>query len=379
MIEPAGLFSLEDREARTTGVLPSQALRAAISSSEIQSHRAIDPTQVQPASLDLRLSDVAYRVNASFLPGPKFTVNQKLERLAMHSFSLADGAILERGCVYIIPLQERLRLRSRTSAMANPKSSVGRLDVFARVITDNGVRFDSIEERYSGPLYVEIAPRTFSIKVREGSRLVQLRIRRGSPPASEQFHKDLHEEFKNVSGPDAPGTMGRSLAFTVDVKGSGIDSIIGYRAKKFSGLIDIDQVAAYDPQDYWEPVRSRNGRGLVLDPEDFYILASKESVVVPPDCAAEMLAYDTLVGEFRVHYAGFFDPGFGHESTGGHGTRAVLEVRSHEVPFLVEDGQIVGRLAYERLAAAPDTLYGAGVGSYQKQGLALAKHFKPWS
>ena len=264
------------------------------------------------------------------------------------------------------------------SAHINPKSSIGRLDIFARLITDHGMHFDRIEGGYSGPLYAEVVPRTFSVKVKAGSKLVQARIRRGSPPNYDGYHRKLQDECEVISGLETPSNVSAGLPFTVDVSGGGAGNIIGYKARKFSGLIDVDSVGAYDPKEFWEPVYSRNGSGLVLDPEDFYILASREKVAVPPDSAAEMLAYDTLVGEFRVHYAGFFDPGFGHHSTGGAGTRAVLEVRSHEVPFLVEDGQIVGRLVYEPLAEVPDTLYGAGVGSYQRQGLALAKQFVPW-
>ena len=363
-------------EKAGTGVLPSQGIRDAIRTGEIRSSEPIQSSQIQPASLDLRLGDTAYRVRASFLAGPDRTVWERLQDLTLHSLSLHDGAVLECNCVYIIPLQEFVNFKRRTSGHANPKSSTGRLDVFARVITDRGTQFDAVEERYSGPLYVEVAPRTFSIRVRTGSRLVQLRIRRGSPPTSEAFHKKLQDIHTLVSGDLSVSEQG--VPFTVDVTGAGPNGIIGYKAKKFSGLIDVDNIGAYDPKEFWDPLFSRPGRGLVLDPEDFYILASRETVSVPPDHAAEMVAYDTLVGEFRVHYAGFFDPGFGHAETNGLGTRAVLEVRSHEVPFLIEEGQIVGRLAYERLAQRPDALYGAQTGSYQRQGLALAKQFKPW-
>ncbi len=379
MRDLADLFQSDIEDVHGTGVLPSQALKAAIARRWILSQAPIEPAQIQPASLDLRLGHEAWRVNASFLPGPASTVEEKLDRLATDRFALGEGAVLERGCVYIVPLQERLDLRKRLSAMANPKSSIGRLDIFARVITDRGAQFDNIPEQYEGPLYLEVAPRTFSIRVRPGSKLAQIRLRRGSPPSSEKLHKDLQRQHGIISGDSSPDITDRGITFTVDIKGAVDGSIIGFRARKYAGLIDVDKVAAYDPREFWEPLHSRDGRGLVLDPEHFYILASKENVVVPPTHAAEMLAYDTLVGEFRVHYAGFFDPGFGHQSTGGEGTRAVLEVRSHEVPFLIEDGQTVGRLAYERLAAPPEVLYGAQVGSYQRQRLALAKHFRPWA
>lgn len=373
----AGLFS-GTAEPVGTGVLPSQALRAAIQAHEIEATRPIETAQVQPASLDLRLGRVAYRVASSFLPGAKRTVAERLQDLSLYEMKLDGGAVLERGAVYIVPLEERLKLKWRTSATANPKSSIGRLDVFARVITDRGTRFDRIEDGYAGPLYVELAPRSFSIEVRRGSKLTQLRLRRGSPPVSARFHKQLQADYGLIGSDEAIDPNKEGVPFTVDVKGTGDGSIIGYRAKRHAGLIDVDRVGSYDPRDFWEPVHAREGQGVLLEPEHFYILASRESVVVPPHVAAEMVAYDTTVGEFRVHYAGFFDPGFGCDETGGAGTRAVLEVRSHEVPFLIEDGQIVGRLTYERLAAAPDMLYGQQVGSYQKQGLQLAKHFRPW-
>jgi dCTP deaminase len=361
----------------TTGILPSQGLREAIRGHEIQALDEVDEAQIQPASLDLRLGAAAYRVRASFLPGPEATVEQKLAELAMHQVDLTEGAVLEKGCVYIVPLAESLALKKRTSAIANPKSSTGRLDIFTRLITDGGAEFDRVRERYQGPLYAEISPRTFSVLVRKHSKLMQLRVKRGSPQPSEAALRRLHQEVGLVdSEPGAEKIKGGQLALTVDIAGEAGDGLIGYRARKHAGLIDIDRVGHYDPADFWEPVPARPGRGLILDPDDFYILASKEAVTVPDDHAAEMQAYDTLVGEFRVHYAGFFDPGFGLGEIGA-GTRAVLEVRSHEVPFLLEDGQIVGRLVYERLTAKPDKLYGRDIGSsYQRQGLALGKQFK---
>jgi dCTP deaminase len=367
---------------RSTGLLPSQMLREAVAvGREILSAVPIADDQIQPASLDLRLGEVAYRVRASFLPGAHHTVRDKLELLSMHSVDLTRGAVLEKDCVYIVPLLEMVALRKRTTAAANPKSSTGRLDVFARLITDHGTEFDRVREGYKGPLYAEISPRAFSILVRTGSRLIQMRIRRGSPAFSDTALRRLHREIGLVvEGPPAPPSreaIRNGLAFTVDVKGDPETGIVGYKARRHTDVIDVDRTAHYDPRDFWEGVHSHRSEGVVLDPNDFYILASREAVVVPPDHAAEMLAYDTFVGEFRVHYAGFFDPGFGAAETGGSGSRAVLEVRSHEVPFLIEHGQIVGRLVYERLIARPDKLYGTPIGSsYQRQGLALSKHFK---
>ena len=373
----------------TTGLLPSQMLREAVAQGrEILSPQPIGDEQIQPASIDLRLGEVAYRVRASFLPGARASVRDKLDQLSMHRIDLTQGAVLEKDCVYIVPLFEYVALRSRTSGFANPKSSIGRLDVFARVITDRGAEFDRVREGYKGPLYAEISPRSFSILVRTGSSLVQLRIRRGSPPFSDTALRRLHQEVGLVE--TSPGTLSAreairdGLAFTVDVAGDKKSGVVGYKARRHTDLIDVDRVCHYGPRDFWEPVYAHRGPGgpggIVLDPHDFYILASREAVLVPADHAAEMLPYHTFVGEFRVHFAGFFDPGFGTAETGGAGSRAVLEVRSHEVPFLIEDGQILGRLVYERLIARPDKLYGRAIGSsYQSQGLALSKHFKKFA
>ena len=387
---PAPKASGADRQRDpTTGLLPSQMLREAVAlGREILSPQPIGDDQIQPASIDLRLGEVAYRVRASFLPGARASVRDKLDLLSMHRIDLTRGAVLEKDCVYIVPLFEYVALRSRTSGFANPKSSIGRLDVFARVITDHGTEFDRVREGYKGPLYAEISPRSFSILVRTGSSLVQLRIRRGSPPFSDTALRRLHQEVGLVE--TSPGTLSAreairdGLAFTVDVAGDKKSGVVGYKARRHTDLIDVDRVCHYGPRDFWEPVYAHRGPGgpggIVLDPHDFYILASRAAVLVPADHAAEMLPYHTFVGEFRVHFAGFFDPGFGTAETGGAGSRAVLEVRSHEVPFLIEDGQILGRLVYERLIARPDKLYGRAIGSsYQSQGLALSKHFKKFA
>ena len=345
--------------------------------------RAEDPPaddQIQPASIDLRFGDVAWRVRSSFLPGAEATVAGKLGSLrgVMHEVDLREGAVLERGCVYIVPLQEELRLRSgdNLTGLANPKSSAGRLDVFTRVITDCATEFDRIPGGYRGRLYAEVSPRTFSILVRRGSRLCQLRLRAGSPVFGEEALKDLHREHGLLEIPDGEALLQRNVvAFTLDLRGEGDDSVVGYRAKRHAGVIDVDRANVLDAAEFWEPIRSR--ASLILDPGEFYILATRERVKVPPDHAAEMVAYDPLVGEFRVHYAGFFDPGFGWSADDSVRSRAVLEVRSHEVPFLLEHGQIMGRLRYERLTEMPDILYGKVLGShYQGQTLALSKHFR---
>lgn len=358
-----------------TGILPDAEIAALFSQGALKAQRPLDDDQVQPASLDIRLGNVAYRVRASFLPGPNNLVSNKLERLKLHEIALDGGAVLETGCVYIVPLMESLELPLDVSASANPKSSTGRLDIFTRVMTNFGQEFDKIPAGYNGPLYLEVSPRTFPIVVRPGSRLSQVRFRRGNSLLSEADLATLHDNETLVAS-DTPNISNGGIALSIDLKGSG-DGLIGYRAKHHSGLIDVDRKAGYDVHDFWEPLLDFGKGELVLDPDEFYILVSREAVHVPPGHAAEMTPFDPLVGEFRVHYAGFFDPGFGHSAVGGTGSRAVLEVRSHEVPFILEHGQVVGRLVYERMSALPQNLYGTGLKSnYQGQTLKLSKHFR---
>lgn len=361
---------------RTTGILPYQMVRDLIDAREITADHPILPDQLQPASLDLRLGHEAFRAPASFLPGPGALVRDKIAEFGMHRLDLSNGAVLEKGCVYIVPLMERLALSTKLSAFANPKSSTGRLDIFTRVITNQGTAFDRVESGYNGALFAEIAPRTFSVLVRPGSRLTQLRLRRGTPQLGAAGLKKLQEKVRLVhTEPGRETIRDDMIGVTLDLQGDPASGLVGYQARKHTGVIDVDRRAHYDPQEFWDPIH-RRGRGIILNPDDFYILATKEAVTVPPDYAAEMIPYDTNVGEFRVHYAGFFDPGFGWGQA-GQGSRAVLEVRSHEVPFVLEHEQVVGWLRYERLAATPAQLYGQDLGSnYQRQGLKLSKQFK---
>lgn len=355
------------------GILPSNAIEELINARIIQLESPTAENQIQPASLDLRLGKVAYRIRASFLPGPHASVKDKLDDFVLHSISLSEGAVLETGCVYLIPLLESLDLPGNLSASANPKSSTGRLDVFTRVISNQAKEFDQIQTGYSGPLYAEVCPQTFPILVREGSRLSQIRFRRGNTETPDADLRTLHVKHNLVSSNEPDISEG--IALSVDLTGDP-SGLIGYRAKRHTGLVDVDASGSCALQDYWEPIHRQNEGGLILDPDQFYILASKEAVHVPPTHAAEMVPFNPLVGEFRVHYAGFFDPGFGHSEAGGTGSRAVLEVRSHKVPFLLEDGQIIGRLIYEQLSEVPDKIYGANLKSnYQGQGLKLSKHF----
>ncbi|MBA4793009.1 2'-deoxycytidine 5'-triphosphate deaminase [Phenylobacterium sp.] len=336
-------------QSQAPGILPCQAIDALIAQGAIASATPFDADQVQPASLDLRLGARVWRVRASFLPGLGRRVTDRIADVAMHELDLTAGAVLEKGCVYIAELQERLALPPGVAARANPKSSTGRVDVFVRLLTDHGATFDDVAEGYSGPIFMEIAPQTFSVLVRTGTRLNQLRLKRGEPPK-------------------------------LSLRSVGVDlteTIAGFRARRHAGVIDMDKEDGHDPRDFWEPLVPRHGE-LLLDPGEFYILASKEAVEIPVLQAAEMTPIDPSVGEFRVHYAGFFDPGFGTEEAAGKGSRGVLEVRSHETPFLLEDGQTVARLVYEPLTERPQRLYGEDGSHYQRQGLKLSKHFRPW-
>lgn len=356
----------------SAGVLPAQALRAMIAKGALTGQPAILPDQIQPASLDLRLGTVAYRVRASFLAGNAARVADRLAEFEMHRVDLTHGAVLEKGCVYVVPLMESLALPPGITAVANAKSSTGRLDLLTRTITDGGTEFDRIPEGYTGPLYAEVCPRSFSVLVRAGQRLNQIRFRQGQSVLTDAELRALHAADPLVSG-DA--VISEGLGFSVDLKPAKGD-LLGYRAKPHTGVIDLDRIGHYPARDFWEEVRAKDAR-IILDPGAFYILVSREAVTIPPDYAAEMAPYLAMVGEFRVHYAGFFDPGFGHASAGGSGSRGVLEVRCHEAPFVLEHGQVVGRLVYERMSERPDALYGAGISSnYQGQGLKLAKQFR---
>ena len=355
-----------------SGVLPDQSIQKMIDSATISAQPPILSEQIQPASLDLRLGNTAWRVRASFLSGEERRLADRLKDFEMHEIDLRQGAVLEKGCVYVLPLMEWLDLPDDIQAVANAKSSTGRLDLLTRVITDNGTEFDRIRPGYKGPLYAEICPRSFSVLVRPGMRLNQIRFRQGQAILNDSELSDLHASDHLVSG---EAVISDGLGFSVDLKPAN-GTLVGYRAKPHTGVIDLDRIGAYDPAEFWEEVHSSDGQ-IILDPGAFYILVSREAVHIPPAYAAEMAPFLAMVGEFRVHYAGFFDPGFGHQAAGGGGSRGVLEVRCHEAPFVLEHAQIVGRLVYEKMLKEPAQLYGAGIASnYQGQGLKLSKHFK---
>ncbi len=335
-------------------ILADQQIRTCVQTGAIHFDTPLDNDQIQPASMDLRLGRTAYRLRASFLPGRGVPVKSRLTApLVMHEIDLTPGAVLETGCIYLVPLIEGLSLPNDICARTNPKSSTGRIDVFTRVIMDGATAFDTIAPGYKGGLWLEISPRTFSILVRPGDRLAQIRLR--------------------GTGGDTGGpvkSLDVSLALTPD-------ALVGYRAKRHAGVLDLRAIGGHDPRDYWEALCPRNGQ-LILDPGEFYILASKEAICIPPDMAAEMAPIAPEIGEFRVHYAGFFDPGFGYDGAGGAGAKAVLEVRGRDVPFILEDGQTVAKLVFEPMSETPSALYGATGSNYQGQGLKLSKLFAAW-
>ncbi len=363
---------------RSKGVLPSQEIRDLIEENRILPE-SIDPRQIQPASLDLRLGSRAYRLQASFLPGNKKKVDSKLADLAMAELDLSRRTILEKGCVYLVKLVEELRLPKDLKAKANPKSTTGRLDVFTRLITDYGTEFEHVKQGYEGPLYAEIMPRTFPVTVSPGLSLSQIRFIRGDPRLSDTRLRDLDKKERLVyldeTSPGTAAVRDRGVELAVSLRCDQGTGVVAYKGKSNAPLIDLQET--YDPERFWDAIAHCPGDRLILNPGDFYILGSRERVRVPQQYSAEMVPFDPSVGEFRIHYAGFFDPGFGYGSGEINGTRAVLEVRAHEVPFAIDHGQVVGRLEYSDLRKVPDKIYGTSIGSsYQRQELALSKQFR---
>jgi dCTP deaminase len=373
---------LEDLSASTPGVLPNQLLLDAVTAGWIEAgDYRVPEDNVQPASLDLRLGESAYRMRCSFLPHDD-TVERSVKDLIVDELDLRrEGAVLETNRPYLIPLLERVHLPSFVSARANPKSSTGRADVFTRVITDSSYKFDDVQPGYDGPLYLEVVPLSFAVRVRQGLSLNQLRLSIGSSGLSDDELWAVHGDDPLLFVGDRPANRAEfatddGLFLSLDLRGDlRPGRNVGWRARGNASLLDLSSIGTHRVSDYWEPVRSEDGDRVVLDPERFYLLLSEEAVRVPPWLASEMTAYDPTSGELRTHYAGFFDPGFGHGDL--NGSRAALEVRAHDVPFMIEHGQRVCRLTFERMVAEPTKLYGAaGVGSsYQGQLETLGKHF----
>jgi dCTP deaminase len=363
------------------GVLPRQAIRQLVDAGHVFADGGIPESSLQPASLDLRLGDTAYRLRCSFLPGSR-DVRDKLREYQMGELDLTRGAVLEQNRPYLIPLQEGVRLPAHVRGRTNPRSSTGRLDVFTRVVTDHGQHFDEVPRGYAGELFLEVIPRSFTIKVRTGLTLNQLRFIVGAPRLDDRGLIESHRRLPIVFpgskvDPGERAWVSDGLFLSVDLSGQG-RRFVGYRAKKSSALLDLERQSAYEVEDFWERVQPNSFGRLILEPEEFYLLVSRERVRVPPTLAAEMAAYDPTSGELRTHYAGFFDPGFGHVGADEPpGTHAVLEVRAHDVSFALEHGQRLCKLTFETMAEPPDVAYGARIGSrYQRQYLALGRQFK---
>lgn len=359
----------------SSGVFPSQYIQHLINEDDIMSDMDYDEDQIQPSSLDLRFGTEAYKVSSSFLPG-KDSVSNKIDLLMVgEPIDLSQEYVFEKGCVYIVKLMERLHLPKFVSAIANPKSSTGRIDVFTRLLTDYSCSFDLIKEGYHGDLYAEVSPKTFSIKVKAGVRLSQIRFKFGSIPISDSnlglisYKKSLTPNFKS--------NIDNGLIMSVNLE-SDNNSIVGYKAKHTDRIIDVSKKSYLNVEDYWIPIYANENKNLVLEPDEFYILSSYENIYVPEDMAAEMVATDISFGEFRAHYAGFFDPGFGHPDENGNGAKAVLEVRTRDVSYLIEHKQPIGRLVYYKMSEVPKVIYGSNLieSNYRNQGLKLSKHFK---
>jgi dCTP deaminase len=366
------------------GVLPCQYLERAIAAKVIDAGRFTIPEEnVQPASLDLRLGEVAYRIRCSFLPDRQ-TVDQRVKDYIIDELDLRkDGVVLETKRPYLIPLKERLTLPAGVRGKANPKSSTGRIDVFTRVITDESYRFDEIADGYDGPLYLEVVPLSFPVRVREDLSLNQLRLSVGRSELTDDdvraFHATqplLYDHGQPVSAEKL--ALGNGLFLGLDLRGDAAGHV-GYRARDNAPLLDVAKSAAapVDAEPFWESVKREDGDRVVLTPQRFYLLMSNEAVSIPPMLASEMTAYDPTSGELRTHYAGFFDPGFGFDPDAEFaGSRAALEVRAHDVPFMIEHGQRVCKLTFEHMLEEPARLYGQGIGSnYQGQEATLSKHF----
>lgn len=381
-VSPRQTRRVMHESTQSPGILVDHELRQLFEKEHLRAAMPYDPKQIQPASIDLRLGPRAHRIRAGFLP-EKVTVGERCEELAMETLNLEHGAVLEPGGIYLILLLEEFALPKDVSARSNPKSTTGRLDLFTRVLIDRNARFDDVPAGYRGPLYIEVAPRSFPVRARLGDRLTQQRFFRGNcaltDPELQKLAAAESLAFTEKGEPIAPENLlfdgDGGIVFRLKLSGKGP---VGYRARRYTNVVDLSSDAAHDPAEFWDPVFAKNG-SLVVEPEQFYIFASKERLRVPPGYAAEMLPIDVGVGELRTNYAGFFDPGFGCAEASPRGTPAILEVRPHDVPFLVEDGQVFFRLRFFRCSSTPTTLYGSdGSGShYGRQSLALARQFRP--
>lgn len=329
--------------------------------------------QRQPASLDLRLGTEALAIRAGFLP--RGSVEEHVQSLVVDRVSLREGAVLRRNQVYLVKLLEDLALPRHVSARANPRSSTGRIDVFTRTVVDGHDRFDDIPSGYEGPLWLEVVPRSFDVRVTTGQRLNQIRFFVGDPLLTADELEERLERDQLVAEGTPSDRSGASLLLGLSLIPDEPGAPIGWRARDDAPVLDLAAVGGHPASEFFAPVHTSRDGTLILKPEGFYILASSERVRVPADLAAEMLPYDVGMGELRTNYAGFFDSGFGWGEMSPNGSRAVLEVRPHDVPFRVEHRQPIFRLQYSRTVEPCRSLYGQTGSAYQNQGLRLARYF----
>ncbi len=377
------LAALTAGSQRTEGVFAIQHLRRALGAGWIAAESEVPSANLQPASLDLRLGSAAMRLRCSFLPNNYSVAERAQELIDGEPIDLSgEGAILDKGRPYLVRLQESLDLPAGVRARANPKSSTGRADVFTRVITDAGHTFDDIRPGYRGELWLEVVPLSFAVRVREGLTLNQLRLSIGATRLSDDDVVALHHEVPLLYRGggvvnDKHFTVSNGLFLGLNLKGDR-SGFVGYKARDTTPHLDLRQVGEADVNTYWERVNKEQRDQIVLEPRRFYLLMSDEAVVIPASCAAEMTAYDPTSGELRTHYAGFFDPGFGYGRKGEiEGSTAALEVRAHDVAFLIEHRQRVCKLTFEHMLDEPDTVYGEEISSnYQQQTSTLGKHFR---
>ncbi|MBI29421.1 MAG: 2'-deoxycytidine 5'-triphosphate deaminase [Pelagibacteraceae bacterium] len=357
------------------GALAYQNYKFLIENNIINSNNRIPDESIQPASIDLRLGNFAYRVSSSFLTINK-TVEDRIKNFIIDKIDISQGHLFKKNQIYIVEVQESLNLDSKLSGKCNPKSSTGRLDILSRVISDYSSEYEVIKPGYKGKIYLEITSKTFNIVFTEGDKLSQLRLRKNNIVTTNDreligLHK-LSPLLYNKNHKAIKPLINNGLKITAAVFND--DEPIAYKAKKDSPEIFFNKLRFHNKKDYWVSINKTKKNSLIIEPNEFYILKSKEKIKISRNLAAEMIPYDSEIGEFRAHYAGFFDPGFGNEMKGSH---AVLEIKTYEVPFAVEDGQIIARLIFEKLAEEPTKIYGEGIKSnYQNQGLALSKHFR---
>ncbi len=332
-------------------------------------NETIDQNQIQPASLDLSLSEECYEIKHSFL-SHKTTVRRKLKDLIIKKINLNKEFIFKKDKTYIVKLNESLNLKNNIFGHCNPKSSTGRLDIFCRTIVDFAEEYEKIPNNYQGEIFLEITSRSFDVAFKKGNCLNQLRLIMGNQYyLSDEQLKKIKTKLKITNFKKNTLKINNGVKISVDLSNS---KTIAYVAKNNTPVLKFSKIKSHKINDFWKAIKNIDN-SLLIEKNKFYILKSKEKVIIPDNLAGEMIPYDTGIGDFRAHYAGFFDPGFGMPN----GTYAVLEVKTNEIPFLLEDGQTIARIKYEKLNKNSNIVYGKDIKSnYQNQGLKLSKHFK---